>query len=861
MHKRASLLPLVLLILGVIVSPAHAQFNDCQASPGELTLSRNAQNWQFLDAVGPHSALFGREDGNFEAWVYPLKLLRDFHLIFHLGSHVIPAQTLPRTVTVRPESTSIRYVYDSFSVCETWFAPLHDTGAVVTLQLESSEPVAIEASFTPDVAWMWPAGLGAGYVEWDSTRQVFNFGEEEHRFYAVAGSPDASDMRQAYSTNYSSATTDGFQFGQAVKGSATYHFVMAASFKEKAAATDLYQKLLTQNLQLQQEAKEYYKHYLDSTVSVSLPDRDLQTAYDWSRVSQVQGLVDDSFAGEGLIAGYDLSGANHRPGFSWFFGRDSMWTAMALDSVGDFQTTRTALEFLAKYQGENGRIPHEVPQTVSLVPWFKLYPYGFASADATPLYIIGTADYVRASGDVALAAARWDSLWRAYQWTRSTYGANGLPRNQGVGHGWIEGGPLLPVSSELYQTGVVIEAQQSLAGLARLLHKPEADSLAQEAVALQGRMETSFWSPDKNFYGYALTVDGKRIDRASVLGTVPMWFGLLDQQHGRQFLTELAGPRHQADWGMRIIAEDDPLYDPTGYHFGSVWPLFTGWASVAEYRYHRSLPAYLNLRANAQLVFDGSPGRATEVLSGHYYTPVATSSSHQIWSSAMIVGPLLRGMMGLTVDAPNSTVRFEPHVPANWTDFAIRNVPVGPSSEASPTSLTLSYQRSGGEITLDVARHGGQRVQLEFLPAFSLRAQVLSAEIDGRPAGFKAVEPANDVDQHIAVLVPISDDHTVIRIRLRGNFGIAYPYVAPTMGAVSSNLKFISEHWNAAHDKLELQVAGTGGAKYRVPLFGDLTGVAVSGAELSENALQIEFPPGAPGKYTTKAVVLQFLGH
>lgn len=30
---------------------AHAQFKDCQASQGELTLSRNAQNWQFLDAL------------------------------------------------------------------------------------------------------------------------------------------------------------------------------------------------------------------------------------------------------------------------------------------------------------------------------------------------------------------------------------------------------------------------------------------------------------------------------------------------------------------------------------------------------------------------------------------------------------------------------------------------------------------------------------------------------------------------------------------------------------------------------------------------------------------------------------------
>jgi hypothetical protein len=57
---------------------------------------------------------------------------------------------------------------------------------------------------------------------------------------------------------------------------------------------------------------------------------------------------------------------------------------------------------------------------------------------------------------------------------------------------------------------------------------------------------------------------------------------------------------------------------------------------------------------------------------------------------------------------------------------------------------------------------------------------------------------------------------------------------------------------------LRCKLQATGGAKYRVPLVGDLTGVTVSGAELSQNSLQIEFPPGPSDAYTTKAVVLQF---
>jgi len=246
------------------------------------------------------------------------------------------------------------------------------------------------------------------------------------------------------------------------------------------------------------------------------------------------------------------------------------------------------------------------------------------------------------------------------------------------------------------------------------------------------------------------------------------------------------------------------------------------------------------------------------VLSGRYYTPVATSSSQQIWSSAMIVSPLLRGMMGIAVDALNSSVRFEPHVPANWMDFTIRNVPIGATSGAVSASLTLSYHRSGTEITLEVLRHGGQQVELEFRPSFSLRTHVLGAEVDGQSVKFSAVEPANEMDQHVVILVPITKERTLIRLRLRDEFGIVYPYVVPAMGALSSNLKFVSEHWNDTHNRLELQVAGAAGAKYRVPLVGDLTGVTVSGAGLSQDSLQIEFPPAPVGVYITKPVVLQF---
>src|SRR5262249_37867513 len=155
---------------------------------------------------------------------------------------------------------------------------------------------------------------------------------------------------------------------------------------------------------------------------------------------------------------------------------------------------------------------------------------------------------------------------------------------------------------------------------------------------------------------------------------------------------------HQTDWGMRIVSAKDPHYDPGGYHYGAVWPLFTGWASVGEYRYHRAFPAYANLRSNALLYLEGSLGHFSEVLSGDYFQELSTSSPHQIWSAAMVVSPLLRGMFGLEENAIEHTLNFAPHFPADWTSVHLDNVRCG------DTTVNLVYTKALDGITLQAER-------------------------------------------------------------------------------------------------------------------------------------------------------------
>ena len=824
-----------------------------QQATTPMELTRTIRTWEFLPVVGTRAGLFGQETGRLEAWVYPLKIFRDFHLVFHVEDRALPAESLARTLTVRPESASILYAGDSFRVRETLCVPVNEPGAVIVFEVEAEQPLEIEVAFTGDFQLEWPAALGGTYYYWDAKERAVVFGEETRKFAALVGSLTASNVHLEYETNYSSSNETSLRLGLTQKGKDTKVLAIAASVAGLADATKTYQQLHSSYADLVRESGEYYRAYLDKTIRLELPDAALQQAYDWARISTIQGLVSNPYLGTGLIAGYRTSGVSQRPGFAWFFGRDALWTSFALNAEGDYATTRTALDFISKYQREDGKVPHEISQSASLVPWFKDYPYPYVSADATPLFIIAMNDYTVQSGDAAFARDKWDNVWRAYQFLRSTYDANGLAKNLGVGHGWVEGGPLLPVKNEYYQAGLGVEALHALSNLARVIGKDDASKqIASEFDKSKTVLDTAFWSPQADSYAFALKQDNQRADEVSVLTTVPMWFGLADPSHADDTINKLASEEHQADWGMRIISRESKIYDGSGYHYGAVWPLFTGWASVGEYRYHRAFPAYQNLRTNALLGLDGSLGHFTEVLSGDYYDSFSTSSPHQIWSAAMVISPILRGMFGLTTDAEKRQIMLAPHVLADWTSFAIRGVHVG------AVGVDFQYHKNADSIVLDANRSGSGDCWVEFSPAMSLRAEVISVEMNGRPLPFKM--QLNAHDQHVLVRFPVYGGPNHVVIRVKNEFGLAFSNELPPLGSASRELRVLSESWNATRDQLMLDTSGRAGRTYELGVWNPDQVSSVDGAALSKQGkLEIQMPQSSEDDYVPQKVTIHFV--
>ena len=336
-----------------------------------------------------------------------------------------------------------------------------------------------------------------GYIGFDERSHVYTISEETNRFVGLIGSPAARDVSVM---PYQEEPRDvPVQFVIEVSPETMKsHFipiVIAGSIEGRDKAKAVYDKLLGSAESLYEKNVEYYKRFASETVSINTPDERLNRAFEWAKVGVDKGIATNPLLGTGLLAGFRTSGESERPGFAWFFGRDALWTALAITSYGDFAATRTALDFLKKFQREDGKIPHEISQSAGLIEWFKQYGYPWASADATPLYIIAHADYWRATGDLDFIKKNWDSIIKAYRFTAaSDTDGNSLIENTKFGHGWVEGGALYPPHEEIYMQGLWVEA---LTGLAEMADAVDQKSLASDARAASDKTrkatEQTYW--------------------------------------------------------------------------------------------------------------------------------------------------------------------------------------------------------------------------------------------------------------------------------------------------------------------------------------------------------------------------------
>jgi len=827
--------------------------------PNPIALRGPARPSRYMEASGRKAALLGREDGSFEAWVYPLKVLHDFHLSFGTPDYAepIPGASLAASIDVRPEASVVRYAHAAFTVDATWLVPFNDQGAVLLLDVTTSQPLQVVVKFRPDLKPMWPAALGGQYSYWDAGQKAYVLGEASGKHSAMIGSPFGIDPPEQPAHNLPDAPS---QFTIAITPETAARglvpIVISASLEGLKGAQATYRRLLTSSEALYRESAAHYRRLREEMTSLDSPDDRLDLAFEWGKVALDKGFVCNPHLGCGLIAGLGPSGTSERPGFGWFFGGDAFINSWAMTAYGDFATVKQTLEFLRARQRADGKMMHELSQGAGYIKWFEEFPYGYYHADTTPLYLVAVRDYVRASGDVALAKDFWPSLKKAYDYCASTdEDGDGLMDNTKAGLAAVETGTLRrrDVLTDVFLGAAWTEAADAAAELAELAGDPLAPAARAAAVKARQSLNARFLDDQGRRIYFAYMKDGNGQAEPTVWPGFGLWRGVFDAARPAVAgaLDDLAGAGVGADWGARMLSIDSALYGPLSYNNGASWPFLTGFAALALYANGRPDAAWTYLDGTADLTFIESRGYMAELFSGDRLRSIDAAVPHQLFATTGFVSTLMRGLVGLNALPAGTSggkpvparLQLAPQLPAGWEWLTIRNL------RWHDVTADVSITRTASGLSMNISPRGGA-LPVELHAMLPPGAQQLTRDLLWRPAA-PAAGPARGL--HAVRMETVAAPAT---FTLRATPGVrVVPLHAPLeLGDLSSRLRVIDATLEGA--TYALRVEGRRGRSYEVRLLGPQA-VAVEGGRLVPAAagsadspggqvLRIDMPPADP---------------
>jgi hypothetical protein len=707
---------LVLICVLAASSPALPLPGRFSLAPPQPLIHKPAQTGHFLESVGRRGAILGTEDGRFEAWLNPIKVMRDFRLAVYFDGALdpVPLSDLAERVDVSPGRVTITHSHAAFTIRQTWVAALDQPALLVLLDIDTNRPLRLRATLIPEMKPMWPASFGGQSSDWDDELHALVLTEGLRRFEFLIGSPLFSGHSEQVGHQLPGRTVlIDMDLTPTICRQHIIPIVIAGS-------RPIYQAALSGAETLVRESDAYYQAFDARTLHIHTPDATLNDAMEWAKFAIEKGWACNDGVGCGLVAGFGPSGESERPGFAWYFGGDALMNSWSIVDYGDFARARAVLRFVRDHQNAAGKMEHELTESAALLDWSK-YPYGYYHADTTPLYIVSLARYVSRSGDLDFLQSSWPSVEKAFQYCAGALDQDGLLSNRKAGAGAVETGALSgKVANDIYLQGVWLAALDAYIRMASIAGKPKD---AAETMLRRAREAVNKWFVQQDTLAFARLKDGSLYSAQSAWQGLALAFGGLDEHKAAAAAARLNRPELTTSWGARLFATDSPYYDPLSYNDGSVWPFVTGFAILAEYANHQSGGALHHLYGLASSNGLNSAGFIPEYMSGERAQALPHAVPHQLFSSSAVMNPAVSGMLGLDGDAFHGTLTLSPHIPQNWT-VQFDNYRVGQST----VSGTISRMRGELRMSLSIS---GPALKLNLSPAFAPGATDVRAELNG----------------------------------------------------------------------------------------------------------------------------------
>ena len=601
-----------------------------------------------------------------------------------------------------------------------------------------------------------------------------------------------------------------------------------------------------------ERSNQYYTNLLNNHLHFITPDTVFNNGYKWALARTDQFLQTTPGIGTALMAGFGTTargwnGAQKisgRPGYAWYFGRDGQWSAMAINAYGDFAMVKETLETFIRFQDVNGKIYHELSSSGAV---------HYDASDATPLFVVLAAHYLKYSGDAAYIRYRWPEIQKALDFCYSTdTDKDGLIENTNVGHGWIEGGSLFGTHTEFYLAGTWAAALDGAAYMAKHIGIKEAAQYAADAVKVKQVIDRDFWNEKDKFFYNGKMLDGSYMPEATVLAAVPIYLdAVIDSRKEQQVSNRFGNNYFSTDWGIRMIEDSSKKYRPNSYHAGMVWPLYGGWAALSEYKTGHYRSGFQHIMNNLLQYRHWSPGSIEETLNGDVFKPNGVCS-HQAWSETMVLQPAIEGMLGLRPDAMANRLQLSPYFPWDWEFCTVRNI------RMKDALLQLDLKKKAGLTTYTL--NTSKSISLDFKPVFPLHTTIKSVKINGRPTSFNVESKPQGLVLLLSFATRAGQD--VVEVETVGGIGMLPVVSMPQPGDHSKGAQVVSE--TVIGNKYTAEISGQPGTVYELKLYlrgaiGKVTGAIVIRNEGDIITLQVQTDTGEKEKYPRKKIEVELL--
>jgi glycogen debranching enzyme len=708
----------------------------------------------------------GMVDGSaFEIWIYPYKVLHN--LDFKVMVQGVEEDPRPRLglFSFSPAFFKRNYIGEKWTISQQIYPALNDKVVFLIFEVQALTDVVLELSFTPDLSPMWPASLGGKYSYWDK-QGFFVLSESKSENFAFFGGSHGQQVG-----DLPAHKLPGVRLRYRIPLKKGFHKIPLTAMAGHSPLEKIKQDFLNSRERWSdylKERKQSITSFLKDHLIIKTPDSGLNHALKWAMLNVNFAFVDNIDLGEGLIAGYGLSGERERPGFAWYFGGDGLINSYAVVNYGDFKGARKEIEFLLKYQRQDGKIMHELSQGARFIDWFKDYGFPFFHGDTTLYFASFLNFYLKRTGDVEIIYENKEKIHKLFSWMLTCDNdKDGIVETKLAGVGASETGPLRQkMKTDIFLASLSVKAWEAMTDIFTHLGDSKKSALARIRFSDSKKsLQKLFWNQDKGYYDYAVKESGEPIEEITIWPAIGMRYKVFDRNSGMTAQRRIASPELSTDWGTRFLSSKSSYYKPSSYNNGAVWPFLTGFSSMALYNYNNPYHAFALLKSNTRIIMDFDFGAPTELLSGDIYRPLDQSVPNQIWSSGNTISAFVEGLLGLEADSLKKKVVFRPSIPLTWGHLEVENLKIGK-----------------GKINIRMKREDN-----------SLKFSLTCSNLDGYSFFFSPNIPA--IEKRIFVnqrqqseVIPIKIDGSETAINM--NFEIAkylFPYVerAPAYGTFS----------------------------------------------------------------------------